>query len=205
VMGKLTVGLDEAGRGALAGPIVAAALVYRGLATEKKILAKVKDSKLLTARQREKLSALINANFIFSIQALSNKYIDRLGIQKANVLVMEQCVLKLLPYLRQNSYVIKADYVGGAKKYLKTNLEIEFYKKGDRLHPEIAAASIIAKVYRDKLMQKYHRQYPAYNFKQHKGYGTAEHRRSIAKSGLCPWHRRSFLIRRFQGLTPLVA
>lgn len=201
-MSKLIIGIDEAGRGAWAGPIVAAAVLYRSFSGEKAILAKVKDSKSLSPATRQELFRLIDRYFIWSVAALSNKFIDKKGIQAANVEVMEKA-LHLICY-RYNIYPdeVRADYVGGAKKYLSKDLKISFYKHGDSLFPEISAASIIAKVYRDRLMLRYHRQYPIYNFKKHKGYGTREHKDCLVKYGFCPGHRRSFLIK---GLSPLVS
>lgn len=192
-MSEAIIASDEVGRGAVAGPIVAAAVLCRGFRKERLILAKVKDSKLLTARQRQILFLLITGNFDWQIQALSNKYIDRHGIQMANIRVMEKAINKLLAKRPIDSVNIIADYVGGAKKYLSADTEIKFFKKGDELYQEIAAASIVAKVFRDNLMGKWHKKYPQYGFARHKGYGTKEHLKNIRAHGFSPLHRHSFL------------
>lgn len=192
-MSQLIIASDEVGRGALAGPIVAAAIIARGFYKEKQILAKVKDSKLLTARRRQELFLLITRHFDWSIQMLSNKYIDRHGIQSANVRVMEKAILKLGPENRNKAIKIIADYVGGAWRYQSNDLKINFFKHGDSIYPEIAAASIVAKVYRDKLMGQWDKKYPDYDFGRHKGYGTRGHLDKIKLFGFCPLHRRSFL------------
>ncbi len=192
-MSKLIIASDEVGRGAVAGPIVAAAILTRGFYKEKRILAKVKNSKLLTASQREELFVLITEHFDWSVQALSSKHIDRFGIQSANVKVMERTILKLRSKYRNKPVRILADYVGGAWRYQASDLKINFFKHGDSVYPEIAAASMLAKVYRDKLMRRWDSKYPQYGFAQHKGYGTRAHLDQIRLFGFCPLHRRSFL------------
>lgn len=178
----------------MAGPIVAAAIWSRGFSKEKKILAKVKDSKLLTAKQREALFVLITGNFSWTVHAIGHKYIDRFGIQLANVRVVEGAMKKLLLKEKIIRPKIMADYVGGAKKYLSTKIKIDFYKHGDSIFPEISAASIVAKVYRDRLMNECHKKYSSYGFNKHKGYGTPEHLAKIKSLGPCDIHRRSFLV-----------
>ncbi|MFA5127090.1 MAG: ribonuclease HII [Patescibacteria group bacterium] len=191
-MGKIIVGLDEAGRGPVAGPIVGAAVLTDGSRLHKKILAKVKDSKVLTAKQRQHLFILITENFPWAVHAIDNKFIDRYGIQASNVLVLEKSCQQLLS-LCSSEYLLVSDYVGGAKKYLTTEQVISFYKHGENKFKIIAAASIVAKVYRDNLLINLHQKYPDYNFIQHKGYGTKQHLSAIKKYGPSPIHRRSFL------------
>lgn len=194
-MKKYTIGIDEVGRGPVAGPIVAAAVLATGSQDQQKILEQVSDSKLLSAKKRENLSELIIDNFLFSIKIIDSKFIDERGIQVANVLVMQEALndlLKKIIDINHGEINIVADYVGGAKKYWP-NTEAEFFKHGESLYQEIAAASIIAKVFRDKMMEEYHQIFPLYNFDKHKGYGTKDHLAAIKKYGPCEIHRRSFL------------
>ena len=185
------IGLDEAGRGSVAGPIVAAAVLCKGLNSEKRILSQVKDSKLLSAKQREELFDLITNNFTWAVHLFNNRYIDRYGIQAANVRVIERAFKKI----EDNNTLALSDYVGGAHRYLNKKTIINFYKRGESKFAEIAAASIIAKVYRDRLMNKFCQKYPQYYFSQHKGYGTKQHLEIIKSIGTCPIHRQSFLNR----------
>lgn len=194
-MTKYLIGIDEVGRGPVAGPIVAAAVFSTGSQDQQKILEQVSDSKILSVKKREKLNTLIVENFLFSIKLIDNKFIDQRGIQVANVLVMQEALndlLKKIIDINHGEINIVADYVGGAKKYWP-NTEAEFFKHGESLYQEIAAASIIAKVYRDKLMEEYHQIFPLYNFDKHKGYGTKDHLAAIKKHGPSEIHRRSFL------------
>lgn len=194
-MTKYMIGIDEVGRGPVAGPIVAAAVFSTGSKEQQIILAQVSDSKLLSAKKREHLSELIVENFLFSIKIIDNKFIDERGIQLANILVMQEALNDLLKNIININHAeinIVADYVGGAKKYWPET-KLEFFKKGESVYQEIAAASIIAKVFRDQLMTEQHQIFPQYNFQNNKGYGTTEHLRSIKKYGPCEIHRRSFL------------
>ncbi len=189
------IGIDEVGRGPVAGPIVAAAVFSSGSQGQENILKMVADSKLLSAKKREGLNELILENFLFSIKLIDNKFIDERGIQLANVLVMQEALndlLKKIININHGEINIVADYVGGAKKYWP-NTEADFFKHGESLYQEIAAASIISKVFRDKLMEEYHQIFPLYNFDKHKGYGTKDHLAAIKKFGPCEIHRKSFL------------
>lgn len=175
-------GVDEAGRGALAGPIAAAAAVMPA----KQRIPGVTDSKLLSRDERERLYDIITVQAIaWSFAVVSAEYIDAHGIQAANVLVMQQAVagLSVQPdhvitdWLDLNNHGIICTPVtdGDAKVYC------------------VAAASIIAKVGRDRLMYRYHEQFPAYGFASHVGYGTPEHHATLTQYGPCMLHRRSFL------------
>jgi ribonuclease HII len=186
------IGIDEVGRGCVAGPIIAAACLSRGRDNENKILAQVKDSKKLTAKKREELFELLSKNFIWAVAEIDNKQIDEQGIQPANCLVVEIAVENLLKKLENFEGQILADHIGGAHNYIK-NKSIEFHIKGESKFAEIAAASILAKVYRDKLMQEWHQKYPVYDFAKHKGYGTKQHLQIITEQGICSIHRQSFL------------
>src|SRR3989339_582500 len=188
-MSKYIIGIDEAGRGPLAGPIVAAGIIFRGRPKEIDILAKVKESKSINYQQREILFLQIIKNFIWSVALLDNNFIDRYGIQKANTLIFQQVAEDLQKQISQKAEII-ADYVGGANNIFAN---ISFFKKGDEQFKEIAAASIIAKVYRDKIMEDINKSLPNYDFYQHKGYGTKKHFALIDKYGISAVHRRSFL------------
>ncbi len=187
---SLIVGLDEAGRGALAGPIVAGAVVFSKqllLPKAKKILAfssRIKDSKILTSRQRSELFSLIADNFIWSIGKVSAREIDRFGIVKANKLAMQRAVynLSVVP-----DYLL-VDYIADIGFKIPTQGIV----KGDSNIFSIAAASIVAKVARDRLMDDYHKKYNFWNFDKHKGYGTGLHIRCLQKYGVSPLHRQSF-------------
>lgn len=184
---KQIAGIDEAGRGCWAGPVVAACLNF----DEKKALddvemnAAVADSKLLSPLKREKIFAWLIDKFDYGVGVVDNEFIDQYGIIKATRLAMKLAVDKLAgqpDYLLIDAVDLKADIA----------LEQEAIIKGDRLVWSIAAASIIAKVWRDQIMVGYHREFSCYCFNQHKGYGTNLHRQMIAAHGICPIHRRSY-------------
>lgn len=179
--GKVPAGVDEAGRGPLAGPVVAACVVL--LPTIR--LEGLNDSKALTPLKREKLFEQINNYSEFcSIGIVENDEIDRINILKASIKAMELAILGL---------EFKPDmvYIDGN---IPTNLEINqaTIVKGDQKCRSIAAASIVAKVTRDSIMKNLHNQYPQYNFDKHKGYPTKEHYEAIKKYGPCPIHRLSY-------------
>ena len=188
-MAKYIIGIDEAGRGPLAGPIVAAGIIFRGFPKEISILAKVKESKSISCRKREILFLEIIKNFIWSVAMLDNNFIDRYGIQKANTLIIQEVIEDLKKQINK-PFTVRADYVGGADNIFGS---ISFFKKGDKNFKEIAAASIIAKVYRDKLMEAIAKSLPAYDFQKHKGYGTKKHFEVLGQIGLSAVHRQSFL------------
>jgi len=188
-MTKYIIGIDEAGRGPLAGPIVAVAVLNTHSIKDEQALSQVKDSKQLTFKQREALFLPIIKNIFWSVRLLDNNFIDRYGIQAANILLVYELGQDLLKQAKGKAKIL-ADYVGGADKILR---HIDFYKQGESQHREIAAASIIAKVYRDRLMMSFNKTFPNYGFSLHKGYGTKQHYENLDKLGLCPIHRRSFL------------
>lgn len=172
-------GVDEAGRGPLAGPIVASAVI---LYSEVK---GVDDSKKLTERKREELfDILMSEEHDIGISVISNKIIDEIGIQSANIRAMTEAVSKLKnkpDLLLIDGYEIKG-FPCPAWKIVK----------GDQRSISIGAASIIAKVTRDRIMKEFDKQYPGYGFAKHKGYGTKEHLLAIEKLGPSPIHRLSF-------------
>ena len=174
-------GLDEAGRGPLAGPVVAAAVMLpRGLWIEG-----VRDSKQLSPAQREKLFLPVQSLAIdYGIGIVAPEVIDRINILQATRLAMQ----KALRVLKQPPEFLLIDALNLPDVEIPQLAII----KGDALCHSIAAASILAKVTRDRLMGEYHQEYPQYNFVSHKGYGTEEHLEKIKEFGPCPIHRRSF-------------
>ncbi|HVN66982.1 MAG TPA: ribonuclease HII [Candidatus Sulfotelmatobacter sp.] len=179
---KLVAGVDEAGRGPLAGPIVAAAVI---LPPDVKLKG-LNDSKKLSAAQRERLFREISAKAVnIGLAIVSHRQIDRLNIEKANQLVLKLAVddLALLP---DHILVDGRRKIGGLRQPQRALIG------GDGRCASIAAASIIAKVTRDRLMVEYQAVYPLYRFAKHKGYGTKEHFKLLAEHGPCPIHRRSF-------------
>lgn len=174
-------GSDEAGKGAWAGPLVAAAVVL----PERFSVKGVKDSKQLAPRQREKLFVRITKNALsWSVEVVSQEVIDRIGIQRANVRAIERALRKL--HVEPDAALIDAVKVKFKSKPVKAII------KGDVKVLSIAAASIVAKVVRDALMNGFERQHPGYNFGKHKGYGTMDHHMKLEQLGLSPIHRRSF-------------
>jgi Ribonuclease HII len=178
---KFIAGLDEAGRGSLAGPLVAGAVI---LPPKVKILG-IRDSKLLTPRSREKLFLTITKNCLaWSAGIVSPAEIDELGILPANRTAFERAVKKL--HIRPH-YLL----VDGIRNF-ESSIKSDFIVKGDQKVFSIAAASIIAKVVRDKMLEALHKIHPEYNFDKHKGYGTAEHLDLISKHGPSEIHRFTF-------------
>lgn len=177
----LTAGVDEAGRGPLAGPVVAAAVILDPLSP----ILGLADSKKLTALRREKLYGEILAKSLCCSIALATvEEIDRLNILHATMLAMKRAVegLKLTP---------QRVLVDGNRLPALT-VPATAIVKGDALVPAISAASILAKVYRDRWCAEFHLEYPQYGFARHKGYGTAVHLAALKQHGACPQHRRSF-------------
>jgi ribonuclease HII len=178
---RLVAGVDEVGRGPLAGPVVAAAVVLPASFRHEEI----KDSKLLSARKRKELAPLLEKESLgWAVAAVDEREIERINILQATLLAMARAVRSLLT---------RPDYLlVDALRLPAIELPQKAIVKGDRLSASIAAASILAKVSRDRIMEKYHEHYPRYNFHRHKGYGTAEHREAIRRFGPCPIHRRTF-------------
>ncbi|QIK37300.1 ribonuclease HII [Caldichromatium japonicum] len=177
----LTAGVDEAGRGPLAGPVCAAAVILN----PRHPIAGIADSKTLSAVRREQLAALIRDQALaWSIAWASVEEIDRLNILRASLLAMQRAVagLKLSP----TQVLIDGNHCPALP------LPVEAVVGGDRLVPAISAASILAKVARDRFMVELDAQCPGYGFAKHKGYPTAEHRAAIERLGPSPYHRLSF-------------
>ena len=174
-------GVDEVGRGPLAGPVVAAAVVL----PEEGIGRKLFDSKMISSKMREDLYGLIFSRARgVGIGAIGQEDIDLLNIHQATLKAMTLAVqnLPLVPDF------ILIDGLHG----LQLPISQKPIRKGDQLSNSIAAASIIAKVTRDRMMLEWHQKYPQYNFARHKGYGTKEHRKAIEEFGVCALHRKTF-------------
>ena len=187
-------GLDEAGRGALAGPVVAGAVILPVNSKQEGLWAEVQDSKLLSPPRREELAARIKAEAAaWSLGEASAAEIDASGIAPATRLAMRRAVQALSPPPDH----LLIDWV----QLKSLNLPQQSFTKGDLLIVSIAAASILAKVHRDRLLCQLHEEFPAYGFHSHKGYGAPSHLAAIEGFGPCPAHRRSFSpIRRDEGL-----
>lgn len=184
--GIVVAGVDEVGRGPLAGPIVAASVILKLTVDEAEMILGINDSKVLNEEKREKLSVIIkNKAIAYSIAQCESEEIDKKGIAYCNNKVFKDAVygLKVKPDLvLSDGYLIK-DFDMPNKAIIK----------GDRHSACIAAASIIAKVYRDNLMKDYGTIYSNYDFCHNVGYGTKKHIEGIKKYGMCKIHRRSFL------------
>lgn len=177
----LMAGVDEAGRGPLAGPVVAAAVIL----DDQNPIAGLNDSKKLTAARRDKLFDEIRAKALCcSIAQASVQEIDEINILQATLLAMRRAVLGL----RLKPAKVLVD----GNRLPVLDVVAEAIVKGDALVPAISAASILAKVTRDRWCQELHLQYPLYGFDNHKGYGTTEHLQALRAHGACPEHRRSF-------------
>jgi ribonuclease HII len=177
----LVAGVDEAGRGPLAGPVVAAAVILDDLHP----IEGLADSKKLTAARREKLYDEIRAKALCcSIAEASVEEIDRLNILQATLLAMRRAVegLRLKP----------AKVLVDGNRLPVLDVLAEAIVKGDATVPAISAASILAKVHRDRWCAEYDREFPQYGFAGHKGYGTAEHLAALRAHGACPQHRKTF-------------
>jgi len=177
-------GIDEAGRGALAGPVVVAAVVLN----YNQMIEGINDSKLLTPKMRTKLYPLIVENALdYSIVEISPDYIDKYNILQATLLGFKKAFFQLSSKPQHcliDGKDIHPELINCAQAAIK----------GDQLFASIAAASILAKVHRDNLMLAYDDLYPEYGFASHKGYGTAYHAKMIQRFGLSPIHRKSFKI-----------
>ena len=179
---KSVCGVDEAGRGPLAGPICAAAVIL----PEGVIIDGVNDSKKLSEKKRESLFDVIREQALsYSIAYATVDEIEEINILNATMLAMRRAI---------DGLDIKADYAMiDGNKIPPIDIDAECIVKGDAKSMSIACASILAKVSRDRLLYKYAEEYPMYGFDKHKGYGTKVHREAILKYGPCPYHRKSFL------------
>lgn len=175
-------GTDEAGRGCLAGPVTAAAIIL----PDDFELHLLNDSKQLSEKVREKLKPIIEEKSIsFAVTHLEPLIIDKINILNASIKAMQESILKLNP---KPLYII----VDGNRFKPVEKIPYSTIVKGDSKYMSIAAASVLAKTYRDEYMNKIHEEYPMYNWKQNKGYPTKEHREAIRKYGTTKYHRMSF-------------
>jgi ribonuclease HII len=178
---RTIAGIDEAGRGPLAGPVVAAAVVF----PSGTIIKGVEDSKKLTEKKREELFPMIKDQALsVGIGIVSHEVIDRINILQATILAMHKAIDEL---------TVKPDFViVDGNSFRHDTYSFQNIIDGDEKSFTIAAASIIAKVTRDRLMAEYSVRFPLYGFARHKGYGTKQHLDAIRQHGLCEIHRRSF-------------
>ncbi len=185
---KNVIGVDEAGRGPLAGPVVAAAVILKEYTEE---LDEINDSKKLTEKKREKLYDIIMKNFDVAIGISSVEEIDKLNILNADFLAMRRALNDLKKLKKDKEYIVLVDGNLKIKEYTGKQLPIV---KGDAKSLSIAAASIIAKVTRDRFMKELSIVYPDYKFEKHKGYGTKAHIEAIKDKGVIEGvHRKVFL------------
>ena len=178
---KILAGVDEVGRGSLVGPVYAAAVILNK-SINKNLL---KDSKILTKDKREVLEKYIKKNSIWAIGQASTKEIEKINILHASLLAMKRAILKLN---KKPSLVL----IDGNKLPNLKNYKLQYVIKGDQKIPSISAASIIAKVCRDKFIKKLSKQFNNYGWDTNSGYGTKEHLRAIKKFGITKHHRKTF-------------
>ena len=178
---KILAGVDEVGRGSLVGPVYAAAVILNKSINKKSL----KDSKILTKDKREVLDKYIKKNSIWAIGQASTKEIEKINILHASLLAMKRAILKLN---KKPSLVL----IDGNKLPNLKNYKLQYVIKGDQKIPSISAASIIAKVSRDKFIKKLSKQFNNYGWDTNSGYGTKEHLRAIKKFGITKHHRKTF-------------
>ena len=178
----IEAGCDEAGRGCYAGPVFAAAVIL----PRDFYHPKINDSKLLSVEERDELKVYIREHAIaYSVAMVDNDEIDQINILQASFKAMHMAIDKL----KKKPALLLID--GNRFKPYK-KLKHECIIKGDGIYASIAAASILAKTKRDAYMRNLHREFPQYNWKSNKGYGTLEHRKALEKHGICKYHRKSF-------------
>lgn len=185
------IGIDEAGRGPLAGPVVACACVLK---IEEKILLGhpmskwIRDSKTLSEKRREKMYDFVIKHFHIGVGICDHKTVDRINILQATYLAMKKAINDLDNKINDKKIIL----VDGNKKIPNLSVRQVAIVNGDKKIKSISAASIIAKVTRDRIMREVHKKYPQYNFSKHKGYGTKIHLDALKKYGPCEIHRKSF-------------
>jgi ribonuclease HII len=203
--GQYVIGIDEAGRGPLAGPVVASAVLIFPEAVSAEVEFNrdlIRDSKTLSEKQREEIYEHISKNpdlFRIGIGEVSHKLIDKMNILQATFLAMRLAVDDLLTSVFQDEKLSqKINHenicllVDGNRPIPKIKLKQRVFSKGDRDFFSIATASVCAKVSRDRMMRKFHEEFPEYHLDQHKGYGTQLHYEKIKEFGPCRIHRKSF-------------
>jgi ribonuclease HII len=178
----IEAGCDEAGRGCLAGPVVAAAVILPRNFKHPVL----NDSKKLTAAQREELREEITDTAVaWSVAFIGNEEIDEMNILRASIKAMHEAISQL-------QKIPQFLLIDGNRFYKYKSIEHQTVVKGDSLYFSIAAASVLAKTHRDEYMEKIHNEYPQYGWSKNKGYPTSSHREAIMKFGITPYHRRSF-------------
>jgi ribonuclease HII len=182
------IGVDEAGRGPLAGPVVAAAVLLKNYEFSNRI----DDSKKLSPAKRRAAFFEIKRKSLYAIASVSHLQIDRINILQATILAMQKAVAGLTRQLNPRE-LKRAFIIIDGNMRMDLNLPYRSIVRGDGCSLSIAASSILAKVYRDSLMEGCHLVYPEYGFNKHKGYPTAEHRRILRRIGPSAIHRKSFL------------
>ena len=180
-LGSIIIGVDEVGRGPLAGPVTAAAVMFNA----KSKINKIDDSKKLSPRQREEIFNQIISNSKFAIGFATVGEIDKLNILQASLLAMKRSVESLK---EKNATIL----IDGKFSFDSANKNIKTFIKGDQLYPSIAAASIVAKVIRDRYMTILSKKYQNYGWEQNAGYGTSKHIQALKIHGITPFHRKSF-------------
>lgn len=187
---QFIAGVDEAGRGPLAGPVVAAAVIFPA----DYFNSEIKDSKKISSLQREKLyDVIVKEAVAVGVKVIDADVIDHCNILQATLRAMREAVLEL----STSPDFILVDGLHPIPIFTPQKTIV----KGDSLSISIAAASIIAKVSRDRIMEIYHRQFPHYNFQRNKGYGTKEHLDAIREFGICKIHRKSFHVKKLNQTT----
>ena len=174
----MIAGVDEVGRGCLAGPVIGASVIL------KRPIKGLMDSKRLSSKKREDLNQIIIENSIFAIGAADSQEIDQINILQASLLAMQRSLEKL--DMKPKKVLVDGNHI------FETSIKIEAIVGGDNLIPSISAASIVAKVFRDRLMMAYSKEFPNYGFDKHKGYPTKLHKEMLKKYGLTRIHRKTF-------------
>jgi ribonuclease HII len=196
------IGVDEVGRGCLAGPVVAAAVILPGLTqADNGGLNLLNDSKKISEATREALATALHKSCRYAVAEASVAEIDEINILHASLLAMKRAIRALLvsgPAQGQGEekYLVAVD---GNKRIKDLGLEQITVVKGDSRSASIAAASVLAKVYRDELMTRLAREFPVYGWEANKGYPSALHREGIKHAGVSPWHRLSFRLLKEEG------
>lgn len=195
---KYVIGIDEVGRGPLAGPVVAAAVCFEVESCRAKGMQlqawwkEIVDSKALTAKKREQLAEYISLNSTYALGTASVDEIESVNILQGSLLAMRRAAAALIKQLSGSAREGLILLVDGRNIIPELIIRQEAIVKGDRVVHSIAAASVMAKVHRDRLMESLGRQYPQYGLEKHKGYGTRHHIEAIKSYGLSPIHRASF-------------
>lgn len=187
---NLTVfGIDEVGRGSFAGPLVGAAVCFNKT-LKQNWLSEINDSKVLSSSKRFYLSRKIISSSTYFIEEIDLETINKIGIGKSNSLLFKRLIKRVIKKYKNTYFIIDG------RKNIK-NKNTQFIIRGDSKSISIAAASIVAKVYRDRIMKKLHKDFPNYGFSKNKGYGTKFHRNALKEYGISEYHRTSFDLQKF--------